>query len=53
MQNAPSATPEQVFPYGVVLAVILVAAVAIALIWWMKKTRGGRRAPSTPNDAPQ
>jgi hypothetical protein len=53
MQNAPSATPEQVFPFGVVFAVVLVVVVAAAIIWWAKKTRGGRRAPSTPNDAPR
>lgn len=53
MQNVPSPTPEQVFPFGIVFAVLLVAVVAIALIWWVKKTRGGRRAPSTPNDAPE
>ena len=53
MQDAPTAAPEQIFPFGIVLAVVMVAVVAIAIIWWAKKTRGGRRAPSTPNDAPR
>ena len=45
MQNAPSATSEQVLPFGMIFAVIMVAVVAIALFLWIKKTRGGRRAP--------
>jgi hypothetical protein len=53
MQNTTTASPEQIFPFGIVLAVLAVAVVAIAIIWWAKKTRGGRRAPSTPNDAPR
>ena len=53
MQDAPTATPEQVFPFGIALAVLAVVVVAVALIWWAKKTRGGRRGPSTPNDAPR
>ncbi len=53
MQNAPEVAPEQVFPFGIALVIVLVAVVAIGLIWWAKKTRGGRRAPSTPNDAPE
>jgi hypothetical protein len=53
MQNTAATSPEQVFPFGIVLAVVMVAAVAIAIIWWARKTRGGRRAPSTPNDAPR
>jgi hypothetical protein len=45
MQDAPSATPEQVFPFGIGLTILLIAVVAVALIWFIKRTRGGRRAP--------
>jgi hypothetical protein len=47
MQNAPSASPEQIMPFGIVGAVLVVAVVAIALIWWMKKTRGGVKPPNS------
>lgn len=45
MQTAPSVAAEQAFPWGIVLAVIAVVVVAIALIWWERKTRGGRTPP--------
>ncbi|HET9439358.1 MAG TPA: hypothetical protein VFO52_04280 [Longimicrobiales bacterium] len=45
MQNGVTTTAEQVFPWGIVLTVVLVVAVAGALIWWAKKTRGGRTPP--------
>jgi hypothetical protein len=45
MQNAPSASPEQILPFGITGALVIVAIVAIALVWWIRKTRGGRKAP--------
>jgi ABC-type dipeptide/oligopeptide/nickel transport system permease component len=29
----------------IVVAILVVVAVAFALGWWMKRTKGGRRAP--------
>ena len=45
MQNAPSASPEQILPFGITGVLVIVAIVAIALVWWIRKTRGGRKAP--------
>lgn len=30
---------------SVIVAVVVTVAVTVAIIWWVKKTRGGRRAP--------
>lgn len=36
---------EGVSAVTVVVAVLIVVAVAASLIWWSRKTRGGRTAP--------
>jgi hypothetical protein len=45
MQDAPSVAPEQAMPVMAIVAIAAVVVVAIALIWWMRKTRGGRTPP--------
>ena len=46
MQDAPTAAADQIFPFGIVVSVLFIAAVAIALIWYMKRTRGGDKPRS-------
>ncbi|HEX6007069.1 MAG TPA: hypothetical protein VFY80_03855, partial [Burkholderiales bacterium] len=45
MQDAPSVAPEQALPVMTIVAIAAVVIVAVALIWWMRKTRGGRTPP--------
>lgn len=45
MQGTEMQIQGSISAVSIVVGILVVAALAGALIWWMKKTRGGRRAP--------